>query len=96
MAVGLAFLDGRAAAADRARRARRRRGVWQPRFWEHTIRDEADFEDHFHYIHYNPVKHGLVSRVQDWPHSSFHAYVSRGLLPLNWVGGEDTLEEVGE
>jgi putative transposase len=72
------------------------RGIWQRHFWEHRIRDEEDLRNHIDYIHWNPVKHDLVSRVQDWPHSSFHAYVSRGLLPLNWVGGEDTLQEVGE
>jgi putative transposase len=45
----------------------RRRGIWQRRFWEHTIRDETDLEKHFDYIHYNPVKHGLVERPRDWP-----------------------------
>ena len=49
--------------------------LWQTRFWEHTIRDDSDFERHADYIHYNPVKHGLVSRVTDWPYSSFHRYV---------------------
>jgi putative transposase len=50
---------------------RRRDGayaLWQPRFWEHTVRDETDFARHGDYIHYNPVKHGLVSRVRDWPY----------------------------
>src|SRR5579872_2724577 len=46
--------------------------LWQRRFWEHTIRDERDFENHVNYIHYNPVKHGYVKRVKDWPYSSFH------------------------
>jgi len=59
--------------------------VWQPRFWEHTIRDE-DLRRHVDYIHYNPVKHGLVARVADWPHSSFHRFVERGDLPLDWAG----------
>jgi len=58
--------------------------VWQPRFWEHTIRDEHDFEGHVNYIHYNPVKHGLVKQVCDWPYSSFHQYVKRGLLTKDW------------
>jgi len=46
--------------------------LWQRRFWEHTIRDESDFARHVDYIHFNPVKHGHVTRVRDWPHSSFH------------------------
>jgi putative transposase len=60
--------------------------LWQRRFWEHTIRNEADFERHFDYVHFNPVKHKLVSRVCEWPHSSFHSYVRRGLLPADWGG----------
>ncbi|MDI9819734.1 MULTISPECIES: transposase [unclassified Legionella] len=45
--------------------------LWQRRFWEHTIRDEADFDNHVNYIHFNPVKHGLVESLHHWPHSSF-------------------------
>ncbi|HEX3504717.1 MAG TPA: transposase [Xanthobacteraceae bacterium] len=60
--------------------------LWQRRFWEHTIRDETDFGRHIDYIHYNPVKHGLVSQVCDWPHSSFHRYVKLGVLPRDWGG----------
>jgi len=52
--------------------------LWQRRYWEHTIRDDDDFSRHVDYIHYNPVKHRLVRRVRDWPHSSFHLYVRRG------------------
>jgi putative transposase len=63
--------------------------LWQRRFWEHTIRNEADFERHVDYVHFNPVKHGLVRRVCDWPHSSFHAHVRRGLLPADWAGDVD-------
>ena len=69
--------------------ARRRNGeiaLWQRRFWEHTIRDEGDFERHVDYIHFNPVKHGFVTKVQDWPYSSFHRYVRAGLLPEDWAG----------
>jgi putative transposase len=64
--------------------SRDRRGeyvLWQRRFWEHTVRDETDFARHVDYVHFNPVKHGLVSRVRDWPHSSFHRYVRSGILP---------------
>jgi len=60
--------------------------LWQRRFWEHTIRDERDFERHVDYIHFNPVKHDLVTRVRDWPYSSFHRYVRRGILPEDWGG----------
>ena len=60
--------------------------LWQRRFWEHTIRNDADFARHVDYIHFNPVKNGLVSRVYDWPHSSFHSYVRRGSLPKDWGG----------
>jgi putative transposase len=68
---------------------RTRRGeysLWQSRFWEHTIRDDTDFERHVDYIHYNPIKHSLVSRVIDWPFSSFHHYVRSGILPRDWAG----------
>ena len=69
--------------------ARHRNGelaLWQRRFWEHTIRSSEDFERHVDYIHFNPVKHGLVSRVRDWPFSSFHRFVRQGLLPEDWAG----------
>ena len=59
--------------------------LWQRRYWEHTIRDEDDLQKHVDYIHYNPVKHGLVSRVTDWPYSSFHRYVRRGWLSQDWA-----------
>lgn len=59
--------------------------VWQRHYWEHTIRDTEDLNRHIDYIHINPVKHGLVERVADWPFSSFHRYVKRGLLPANWA-----------
>ena len=62
------------------------KGIWQRRYWEHAIRDEADLERHIDYIHYNPVKHGHVGRVVDWPHSSFHHYVEHGVLPTDWGG----------
>jgi len=60
--------------------------LWQRRFWEHTIRNEIDFERHVDYVHFNPVKHRLVNRVSDWPYSSFHVYVRRGLLPADCAG----------
>jgi putative transposase len=71
--------------------------LWQRRFWEHTIRDETDFGRHVDYVHFNPVRHRLVSRVRDWPYSSFHAYVRRGLLPADWAADvSDPMMNVGE
>ncbi len=64
-----------------------RRGLWQPRFIEHTIRDEDDFENHFDYIHYNPVKHGLVPVPNGWPWSTFHKYVQLGVYSADWGFG---------
>jgi putative transposase len=74
------------AARTPSKIAKRERGLWQRRYWEHEIRDEADLARHVDYIHINPVKHGLVGRVSEWPHSSFKRYVSRGLLPNDWGG----------
>jgi REP-associated tyrosine transposase len=71
--------------------------LWQRRFWEHTVRDEIDFAQHVDYIHYNPVKHGLVSCAHDWPYSSFHRYVRRGLLAKDWGGDvNDVGRDFGE
>ena len=69
-----------------SRAAKGERGVWQRRYWEHTVRDESDFERHVDYIHINPVKHGLVARVRDWPFSSFHRMVRLGAYPEDWAG----------
>lgn len=60
------------------------RGIWQRRFWEHRIRDDADMQRHVDYIHWNPVKHGHVERVSDWPYSSFHRLLRQGWLPPDW------------
>ncbi|WP_313117817.1 REP-associated tyrosine transposase [Ectopseudomonas guguanensis] len=71
--------------------------IWQRRFWEHLIRDEQDYRHHVDYIHINPLKHDLVTRVQDWPFSSFHHYVRQGLLPIDWAGGAGVeIEDAGE
>jgi putative transposase len=69
-----------------SRAARGERGIWQRRYWEHTIRDEGDLARHVDYIHINPVKHGLVTRVRDWPFSSFHRMVKLGAYPEDWAG----------
>lgn len=68
--------------------------LWQRRYWEHTIRDDVDFERHVNYIHYNPVKHGLAGCVADWPYSSFHRYVRLGLLRNDWAGKPNDDESV--
>jgi len=73
-----------------ARRSKKGQGsIWQNRYWEHQIRDDNDFEQHANYIHWNPVKHGYVERVADWPYSSFHRYVQIGIYPCDWATGTD-------
>jgi putative transposase len=67
-----------------SRQQKRERGIWQRRYWEHCIRDQYDLEQHIAYIHFNPVKHGYVKQASDWPHSSIHHFIERGILPLNW------------
>jgi len=75
-----------------ASRARRRElTIWQRRFWEHLIRDDEDLRRHMDYIHFNPVKHGLVARVSDWPYSSFHRLAANGVYPSDW-GTAETFE----
>jgi putative transposase len=69
--------------------------IWQRRFWEHAIRDQEDFNNHVAYIHFNPVKHGLVNQVKDWPWSSFHRYVEAGMIDEDW-GGVDIDLAAGE
>jgi putative transposase len=66
-----------------------RRGVWQRRFWEHTLEDEDDFQNHFDYIHFNPVKHQLVNCPRDWPASIFHRWVAAGVYDENWACGNN-------
>ena len=63
--------------------------IWQRRFWEHEIRNEEDFIRHMDYVHYNPVKHGLVKRVCDWPYSTFHRYVENGVYARHWAADVD-------
>ena len=71
------------------------RGIWQRRYWEHTIRDERDYSTHMDYLHYNPVKHGYVEKVMDWPFSSFRHHVQRGLYTEDW-GVDDIDIRAGE
>jgi putative transposase len=78
------------------REARGERGVWQHRFWEHLIRDEEDYRRHVEYCYINPMKHGLVGRVCDWPFSSFHRDVRAGIFPPDWAGDATQEGEFGE
>jgi putative transposase len=71
---------------SQSRAAKGERGIWQRRYWEHTLRDEGDFARHVDYIHFNPVKHGHVSQVRDWPYSSVHRMVRLGIYPEDWAG----------
>jgi putative transposase len=78
---------GREAGVTRGKRRDARRGIWQPKFIEHTIRNEDDWIAHVEYIHYNPVKHGYVAHPKAWFRSSFAEYARRGLYPANWCCG---------
>jgi putative transposase len=79
-----------------SRTAKAERGIWQRRFWEHTIRDDRDYGAHIDYIHFNPVEHGLVADVADWSYSSFHRCVATGLYPPNWAGASIAPQNTGE
>ena len=83
------------AASNRARIAKGEQALWQHRYWEHALRDEADFAQHVEYIHYNPVKHGLAVSAMAWPYSSFRQYVEAGVYPADWGQGEIDFEGVG-
>lgn len=69
---------------SQSRMKRRERGLWQRRFWAHMLTGQDDFNAHSDYIHWNPVKHGQVRQVADWPHSSFHRFVKLGVYPAHW------------
>ena len=71
------------------RSAKGERGIWQRRFWEHAIRDDEDLARHMDYIHYNPVKHGHARSVADWPYSTFHRLVKRGVYAPDWGAGDN-------
>ena len=69
--------------------------IWQPRFWEHAIRNDEDYRRHMDYVYINPVKYRLVGCGRDWPYSTFHRDVRKGLYPEDWAG--DTVEiDAGE
>ncbi len=68
---------------SKVRTAKGERGIWQRRFWEHAIRDDRDYQNQIDYLHFNPVKHGYVNTVKDWPYSTFNRYVREGVYNEN-------------
>ncbi len=74
-----------------SRQRKQEKPIWQRRFWEHLIRDEADFQHHVEYIHYNPVKHDLVKAPMDWEYSSFHRSVRQGTYDMMWGAGDEII-----
>jgi putative transposase len=75
-------------SSNTSRASKGERDIWQRRYWEHTIRNERDFQSLLDYIHFNPVKHGLVEKPTDWPHSTFHAWVAKGAYDPWWGSGD--------
>ncbi len=67
-----------------SRKHKRERGIWQRRYWEHQIKGDGDLEKHVDYVHFNPVKHGHVTRAVDWPYSSIHREIAKGNMAENW------------
>jgi putative transposase len=85
---------GEPLTASRARSGER--GIWQRRYWEHTIRDDDDFARHVDYIHFNPVKHGYVAHPAEWPFSSFRRMVQRGIYAEDRIPRDLSNGEFGE
>jgi len=81
-AIKIRFSRGvpRTERRSEVRVAKGERGIWQRRFWEHAVRDDRDYSHCMDYVHFNPVKHGLVANVADWPHSTFHRCVAGGCI----------------
>jgi len=67
---------------------KREKAVWQRRFWEHTIRDEHDWQRHMDYIYFNPVKHGYVTVPSEWPYSSLERCIQKGWYEKGWGRSE--------
>jgi len=82
-------------ATNPARLAKKEQALWQHRYWEHLLRDQADFNRHMDYIHYNPVKHGYVAAAMDWPFSSLPRYVDAGIYSPDWGCGDIDFDGVG-
>jgi putative transposase len=75
---------------------KRESGIWQRRYWEHTIRGDQDYAVHMDYVHFNPVKHGLAADPADWPFSSFVACAKLGMYPIDWAKPGAELADAGE
>ena len=78
-------------AIRQSRLHKRERGIWQRRYWEHQIQDDADLQAHVDYIHYNPVKHGHARLPVEWPHSSMHQFIERGWMAADWCAADTIL-----
>ena len=91
-AMKIRFVQALAPTEGRSsiRMAKVERGIGQRRFWEHAIRDDGDYARHMDYVHFNPVKHGYVSVVAHWPHSTFHRWVKADAYPRDWGGATGT------
>ena len=87
-ADGVVLADAAAFGIDgtqaRSRERHWERTIWQRRFWEHQIRDERDYKAHVDYVHFNPVRHGLVKSPKDWLYSTFHRYVAQQVYDESW------------
>jgi putative transposase len=81
---------------NKSRVKRKESTLWQRRFWEHQIRDDQNFQRHFDYLHFNPVKHGYVNSVKEWEFSSFHRYVKNEIYTENWGGVGNIEDDFGE
>ncbi len=81
---------------SKARKKAGERRIWQRHYWEHLIRDDLDYQRHVEYVHVNPLKHGYVARVQDWPYSTFHRYIRKRVYPFNWCGNIDIYVRGGD
>lgn len=82
------FMEGKEQFQSESRHRNRRLGVWQRRYWEHTIQNENEYKAYFDYIHWNPVKHGLVNSPGEWQHSTFGRWVEKGVYPRHWGASE--------
>lgn len=71
---------------NESRKKRRESTIWQRRYWAHILYDQDDLNAHIDYIHYNPMKHGFVNQVSDWPWSSFHRFLRMGVYTFDWGG----------
>jgi len=78
---------------NQSRISKRERGIWQRRYWEHLIRDEQDYICHVDYIHYNPVKHGYITKASEWQYSSIHRYIKSGLIDEDWGADKEVMRD---